>query len=150
MKTRTKKRRKRRKTKTRTGSSIGIGLAVLLLAVFPGAAESKRKSASPAAPFALIAGTSFRPPGLSLPGAKVTIKPDAPVGDLKLKPAQADTDSRGEFAFRVPAVPMRWTVYVERKGYRPETRTVQVEGEQRVDLSILLEPDGGKSTGGKK
>ena len=59
---------------------------------------------------------------------------------VKLKKAEAVTDARGEFAVRVPAVPAKWRVDVKVNGYRPEQRSVSVEGEQRVDLSIILEP----------
>ena len=58
----------------------------------------------------------------------------------KLKKAEAVTNFRGEWAVRVPPVPAQWRVDVKHSGYRPEQRTVSVEGEQRFDLSIVLEP----------
>ena len=50
------------------------------------------------------------------------------------------TDARGEWVVRVPPVPAKWRVDVKIKGYRPEQRSVSVTGEQRIDLSIILEP----------
>ena len=89
----------------------------------------------------LIAGTTFRPPGFALPGSRVRIEPrGTESGGVRLKPAESVTDSRGEFAVRVPVVPMEWTVRVHADGYHPQARTVSVDGEQRVDLSFVLEP----------
>lgn len=64
----------------------------------------------------------------------------ADANDGKLKKADVVTNFRGEFAVRVPPVPAKWKVDVKSKGYRPEQRSVSVEGEQRVDVSIVLEP----------
>ena len=83
----------------------------------------------------------FRPPGFALPAVEVVIAPEQPeVNGVKLKKSEAVTNSRGEFAVRVPPVPAKWRVDVKSNGYRPEQRAVSVEGEQRVDLSIVLEP----------
>ena len=106
-------------------------------------AARKDKSKDASAPFALIAGTVYKPPGFSLPGAEVTVSPEQPeAGGIKLKKSQAVTDARGEFAVRVPAVPAKWRVDVKMNGYRPGQKSVSVEGEQRVDLSIILDPSG--------
>src|SRR5687768_3632884 len=161
MKTRTKTSMKMRMRRTRTskrkmkkkriGSSGSIAfLLVLGLIAVPGVAKKKDKEKDQPFPtaFALIAGTTFRPPGFALPGSKVRIEPRTTAFEsIRLKPAESVTDSRGEFALRVPAVPMEWTVRVQANGYVPQVRTARVEGEHRVDLSIVLEPVQGQMRG---
>jgi hypothetical protein len=119
----------------------------LIAAVFslnPLQAKKQDKPAAANASFSVIAGTAYRPPGLSLSGARVRIRPlEVPKQNTgaKLKGAEATTDSRGEFAFRVPAVPAKWSVEVSAGGYQPQSKTVSIEGEQRIDLSFVLEPE---------
>ncbi len=129
--------------KTTTGSKLlpVAGLIIALLSVAPSWAKKKEKSA--AEPFAVIAGTAYRPPGLSLPGVRVRVRPgqtETPSA-TKLKPAETQTDTRGEFAIRVPAVPAKWSVDVSASGYQPQSKSVSIEGEQRLDLSFVLEPE---------
>jgi hypothetical protein len=135
----------RTKTKlTRIGSSLLIVAGTLLLStsVAFAAKKDKPKAAPPA--FALIAGTVYRPPGFALPGVEVKLQPEqSEVNGVKLKKIDTATDARGEWAVRVPPVPSKWRVDVKVSGYRAEQRTVSVEGEQRVDLSIILDPSGG-------
>jgi hypothetical protein len=88
-----------------------------------------------AEPYALVAGSVFRPSGHTLPGAKVTLTPEGG------KRREARTDARGEFAFRVPAKAARYTVEVTAAGLKPATQTVQVQSEERVDLSFLMEAE---------
>ena len=124
--------------RTRTGSSLLLVLLALTGLALPAPGYKDRRA--PEA-FAVIAGTAFRPPGFALPGAKVKIAPgSATAGGVKLKAIEAITDSRGEFAVRVPVVPMTWTINVQGSGYVAQSRTVSVEGEQRFDLSFQLEP----------
>ena len=104
-------------------------------------AARKDRAKEASAPYALVAGTVYRPPGFSLPGAKVTVSPEQPeTSGVKLKKIQAFSDARGEWAVRVPPVPAKWRVDVKIDGYLPAQRTVSVKGEQRVDLSIVLDP----------
>ena len=143
MRTKTKKTTR---TKTRTGSS----LAAILLAM-AGACVGEGKDKKAPEPHAVIAGTAFRPPGFALPGAKVRIAPESSSSaGVKLKPLEAQTDARGGFAIRVPVVPMKWTVHVQASGYQAEAKTVQIEGEQRVETTFQLEPAPGKSKGENK
>ena len=142
MRTRTKTKR----TRTRTGSRLVLAV-LALTGGFP--ADGKDKKASE--PYAVVAGTTFRPPGFALPGAKVRIAPESSSsGSVKLKAAEAQTDARGEFAVRVPVVPMKWTVHVQANGYEAQAKTVSIEGEQRVDLSFQLQPASGKPKGEAK
>jgi hypothetical protein len=71
------------------------------------------------------------------------VTPEQPeAAGTKLKKSKLLTDARGEWTLRVPPVPAKWRVDVKMKGYRPEQRSIAVEGEQRFDLSIVLEPAG--------
>jgi hypothetical protein len=119
---------------------------VLAALALPAYADKKEKQTPEA--FAVIAGTAFRPPGFALPGAKVKVAPESPAaGGIKLKAIEAVTDIRGEFAVRVPVVPMKWTVYVQGSGYVAQSKSVVIDGEQRVDLSFQLEPASEKPKG---
>ena len=85
-------------------------LTFLILAVLLQAAPGeKRKPASAA--YGLVGGTIFQESGYALSNADVVLVPD-PQPDrapLKLKKLEAISDTRGEFAFRVPATPMQYT-----------------------------------------
>ena len=132
MRTRTKRTRA-----TRTGSKL---LAILLLCAGV-AVSAPKKGKAENVPYALLAGTVYRPPGFALPGVKVLIEPEQTESNaVKLKKTEAVTDSRGEWVVRVPPVPAKWRIHVKVNGYRPEERSASVEGEQRVDSSIVLEP----------
>jgi hypothetical protein len=140
MRMRTKTKRRKR-TKKRIGSSGGAALILALAAVllpFPGSAKKKSKDAP--APYGIVAGTVFQESGLSLRGAEVELAPKPEAGQQapKLKETKAVSDSRGEFAFRVPAVPMRYAVKVKAAGFAPDTKTVSVNGEERVDATFQL------------
>ena len=107
-------------------------LACCLLAVLTLAAEE---------PYALIAGSVFRPKGTSMPSVEVvlTAEPDEKQAGKKPKAQKQTSNFRGEFSFRVPAKPMRYTLSVRSSGYKPLTKTVQVAGDERQDVSLMLE-----------
>jgi hypothetical protein len=147
MTTKMRTKRKKRTRKKTNGSNLVpgrllIAIAFLVTLLCPAALSQKKdKQKSASVPFALIAGTVYRPPGFALPGVEVIIAPEQPdVNGVKLKKAETVTNFRGEFAVRVPPVPARWRVDVKTNGYRPEQRSVSIEGEQRFDLSFVLEP----------
>ena len=90
----------------------------------------------------MIAGTVFRTPGFALPGTEVTLQPDkAGAANVKVKTQKTVANGRGEYAFRVPAVPLRYTVSVRAKGFLAEKKQVQIEGEQRLDVYFELQPE---------
>jgi hypothetical protein len=132
----------KRKTRMRTNTGSRLSSAILVLLVLlaePALSAKKPKKASEAAqPFAMIAGTVFRPPGFALPGAQVQVEPESEGKSKKIKTV---SDSRGEFAIRVPPVSMKYTVTVTSNGYQAQQKTVAIEGEQRKDLSFQLEPE---------
>jgi hypothetical protein len=90
--------------------------------------------------YAFISGTIFRDPGFALPNATVTLTPNpspqAP--PLKIQKLQTVCNSRGEFVFRVPPAAMRYTVRATAKGYREEEKSIDVEGEARVEVTLSL------------
>jgi hypothetical protein len=103
--------------------------------------DKPKKSSETPQSFGLIAGTVFRPPGFALPGAEVVVTPQSePPDGIKIPKQKAVTDARGEFAVRVPAVPMKYSVDVKSSGYKQQQKAVQIEGEQRKDLTFELEP----------
>lgn len=90
--------------------------------------------------FGVVAGTVFQESGFALSGARVTLTPEGNGDDASpVKPQESITDRRGEFAFRVPAGSMRYTVKVEAKNWAPAQKSVEVEWNQRVDLSFRLQ-----------
>jgi hypothetical protein len=93
-----------------------------------------------AAPFALVAGSVFRESGFSLAGAEVALEAAPELRPpSKFKRIKVVADARGEFAVRVPAAPMRYTVSVKAAGYRPARQEVAIQGEERADLIFRLE-----------
>src|SRR5579871_343544 len=83
--TRTRKVLKMTTRRTRTGSRLLLAVC-LFAAVCLGAGKKKTE------PDAIVAGTVFRDPGFSLPGAAVTLVPKA---NPKAKKQQAISDARG-------------------------------------------------------
>jgi hypothetical protein len=132
--TRTKTKKKRRRKKKR----IGISLLLALIAILPRVQAGQKKAESES--YALVSGTVFRDPGFALPNATVTLTPAPPQESpkSKIKKQQTVCNSRGEFVFRLPPVNMRYTVRAAAKGYRDEEKSIEVEGEARVDVTFSL------------
>lgn len=91
-------------------------------------------------PYALIAGTVFKPTGAAMPSVEVILTP-APneKGGKKPKALKQTSNLRGEFSFRVAAKAMRYTLSVRAAGYKPLEKTVEIAGDERQDVSLLLE-----------
>lgn len=119
----------------RIGSSFLLVFAVALS--FAAGADKKHKGAEP---YAVVGGTVFRESGYSLPGADVVLSPDPQPGQspVKMRSLKALSDGRGEFAFRVPVSPMRYTVKAQMKGFEHREKSVDIEGEQRIDVTLTL------------
>lgn len=138
------------KTKTaktaRTKKTSGkLALFVLAAAAFcgPAALAADKKPES----YAVILATVFRETGHAFGGVEVTLaaapaeaappgKPPKPP-----KPQKLVTSPRGEAVFRVPAMAMRYTLTVKPKGYKPLTKGVSIQGDERQDVNFLLEVD---------
>lgn len=126
----------------RTLVMAGEAVAALLLTgclFLNSALSAKEKKKSAPESYAVIGGTVFRE-GFSLPGAEVALLPkDA---GPKTKPMKSLSDTHGEFAFRVPVVPVTYRLSVKRSGFQPQVKEVVVEGEQRYEVNFNLEPEG--------
>jgi hypothetical protein len=133
-----------------TGRLLGAGLVIPLAAVsllVGGEKAGDKNRQQPA--MAVIGVTVFHEPGLALPGAEVTLEPDpdpaakpptTEKAPTKVKKQKAQSDTRGELAFRVPAVPMRYTVSVKAQGYEPHRKQVAIQGEEHQDVFFTLKP----------
>jgi hypothetical protein len=118
-------------------------LGFLLLCLLPpadaGARDKKGKQTQK--PYALVTGTVFQQSGFIVRGAEVTVTPNPERKPAaKVKKAKAFSDSRGEFAVRLPAIPMRYTVKVKAKGFKTQEKSVSISLDERVDLFFRLEP----------
>ena len=90
----------------------------------------------------LIRGTVFNEKALAFPGAQLRIRR---AGEKKLR-WQDYTNSRGEFAIRVPQG-ARYEMLVRAKGFAEQTKTVDAQsGISDASLVFRLEP----TQGGKK
>jgi hypothetical protein len=127
-----------RKRKKRPGSqwAAGVLTAVLASGLAAGVAECADQKGS-----ALIAGTVFRDSGFSLPRAAVSVRG---LERGKKKDWKAMADGRGEFFVRVPAGPAEYNVVVTAEGYRTYEKMVKVGADERIELSVILEPEPAK------
>ena len=118
---------------------IGSSALLLLALAFAGTSHAGKKQKG-VETYAVVGGTVFRESGLSLPGAEVAISPDPQAGQtpVKLRDSKAVSDGRGEFAFRVPVTAMRYTVTAKLKGFGARQKSVDIEGEQRTDVTLIL------------
>lgn len=94
----------------------------------------------------LIRGAVFDTNGLSLAGARVRlerINSDEKESEKKDKESLTlnyTTNSRGEFAFRLPPARARYQLTAILSGYKPETKVVDVNADEAVPLAFNLEP----------
>jgi hypothetical protein len=109
----------------------------------PGSSSSKTKSR--VVPSFLIIGTVFDERALALPGAQVRIRKSS---EKKFR-WQASTDSRGEFAVRVPPGEEYEVVIHANKKYEDATQAVDGKVDVQQRLSIKMQPKGQEKTGGK-
>jgi hypothetical protein len=137
-----------RKTTQRRGGSHALARLTAVLAVLfwlapaPGAQPRFTQAQPGQASYAVVAGTVFQEDGRLLRGAQVSVKPDPGGGTPpRGKPLTTSTDQRGEFAVRVPAVPMRYTLVVKAPGFRVQEKAVSVTGDERVDVFFQMERD---------
>jgi hypothetical protein len=110
-------------------------LALLLAFFTPSSlalAKEKKKEKGPE--YALIKGSVFRDDGFSVQGARITCRKAA---DKKPK-WETSSGEGGEFAFRVPAGKMEYIVTAEAPGWEPASKNVEIEKDERQDISIVL------------
>lgn len=128
-------RRMKRKRKTK---KIGRRSVLFLLGglALPSLAKDKNKKKE-REPQALVAGTIFRNTGHALRGAEVSVV----YSESGRKGAwKGLSDSRGEFAVRIPAGAASYTVSIKAEGFRTQQKSVTVSADERIDLSFLMEP----------
>ncbi|MEW6211482.1 MAG: carboxypeptidase-like regulatory domain-containing protein [Acidobacteriota bacterium] len=95
----------------------------------------------------LIRGAVFDAGGLSLGGVRIKLvripTEEEQKDKKKIEALSRDyiTNSRGEFAFRLPSVRARYQVTASLVGYKPETKTVDVGESEAVPLAFSLEPE---------
>jgi Carboxypeptidase regulatory-like domain len=95
-------------------------------------------------PSFLIIGTVFDERTLSFPGVQVRIRRS---GEKKFR-WETYTNSRGEFAVRVPPG-VAYEVVTHVKDYQDQTESVDSKVDVQQRLSIKLEPRGQEKTGAK-
>jgi hypothetical protein len=124
-------------------SVVWAGVAALAVCFCAPLGAEKKKSKP--APEALLFGTVFQENGFLVRGARVVV---TGVDNPKIR-KEAASDIQGEFAVRVPAGKGRYTVEVKADGFSPETKTVEVSGDERVDLTFHLAPLARQAAGSK-
>jgi hypothetical protein len=130
------------KTRKRVKKKRRIGRRPFLLLLLPAlTAYTAGKKKSPDL-YAIIGGTVFRDPGFAFRGAEIVLEPEKQVvAGVKLKSQKAVSDTRGEFAFRVPPVEAKYTLKASAQGMKGETKTAITRGgEERIDVTFTLLP----------
>jgi len=103
-----------------------------------------KKGKSKPLPSFLIVGTVFNEKGFSFPGAQVRVRR---AGEKKFE-WQTETNTRGEFAVRVPPG-VDYEVVVHEKKYKEQTKPVDSKVDVQQRLSIKLELINPPNTGAK-
>jgi hypothetical protein len=119
----------------------GFLLVISLVAAGWQCAAGNKK---PAEEYSVVGGTVFRDPGFAVRGAEISLQPDPETPEqraVKVKPMKVLSDARGEFAFRVPPVAMRYKVAVTCKGYQGQDKVVSINGGERTDATFLLQAE---------
>jgi hypothetical protein len=108
-------------------------------ATSPTASSSSKPKYSHAHDF-LIRGTVFTPNALAFPGVRLRIRRS---NEKKFR-WDTYTDSRGEFAVRVPQG-IQYEMVIAEKGFADETRTINAASGLSEDTVVFrMEPAGGK------
>ena len=88
----------------------------------------------------LVRGTVFNEKALSFPDVELRLRKE---GEKKYK-WETYTNSRGEFALRVPQGP-NYEILVHVKGFADETKTVEAKGGDEENLVFRMEPVTGEA-----
>lgn len=94
----------------------------------------------------LIRGAVFDSNGVSLGGAHLklvripTAEEEQERKHVKSFSLSYTTNSHGEFAFRVPTTNARYQVTASLQEYKPQSKTVDVNGSEAIPLAFSLEP----------
>lgn len=122
--------------------SLAVTCCCIVCIVWASIAAYAGKKPKPVESYALIAGTVFQESGLSLRGAEIEVAPNPETKPArKLKTIKSVSDGRGEFAIRVPAEPMRYTVRVSAPGFRAGEKSVTISGDEHTNTFFRLSPE---------
>ena len=99
-------------------------------------AQGAEKRKPKTTPQAVLFGSVFQENGFLLRGARVVVSN----ADRPKENKETTTDTQGEFAVRVPAGKARYIVEVSAEGFVPGKKTVEVSGDERIDLTFRLSP----------
>lgn len=124
----------KKRPRTRIGTKPVLAGALLLVFWLALAAAPKKKPAADT--YAIVSGTVFDASGYALPDANATLTFEAP---SKAKALEAVSSPRGEFVFRVPPGPAHYTVTVSAKGFESQSKTVEVQDQERVEVTFQLD-----------
>lgn len=102
----------------------------------PPATQAAEKKRAKTIPQAVLFGSVFQENGFSLRGARVIVTNIDQPKDRR----ETATDVQGEFAVRVPAGKAKYSVEVSAPGFAPEKKSVEVTGDERIDLTFRLAP----------
>jgi hypothetical protein len=115
--------------------------------VFEPAIAAQNASGSHAHDFVIFA-TVFTERGFALPGARVRVRR----AEEKKFRWEAVSDRQGELGIRVPQ-DAEYELTIESRGFKTQTRKIDTRQENRADLTIRMEPEGGSqaapAAGGK-
>jgi hypothetical protein len=107
------------------------------------ASAAQNSSGSHARVFVIFA-TVFNDRGFTLTGARVRVRRS----DEKKFRWEAASDHQGELAFRVPPG-ADYEMTIEARGFKTQTRKIDTREDNQTDLTIRMEPQTDKGTGGK-
>jgi hypothetical protein len=89
--------------------------------------------------YSLIKGTVFTAQGRPVQGAKVVImRSDVDAKLQKKSRKEILSDRNGEFAFRMEVGPAKFRLTAEVKGLQTAEKEIEVSGDERVDVSMVL------------
>jgi hypothetical protein len=88
------------------------------------------------AAYSVILGRVFNEDGFSVPGATVVLE-QIGEGGKKLKLTK-ESSSAGSFAFRLPGEPGRYRVTATLKGFKPDSKEVEVDKGERRTIALKL------------
>jgi len=114
--------------KTRNRFALLALLLVTPLAISEAGEKQKEK------PYALLQGNVFTAEGFALPGIEVSVKRE---DDRKAK-WRAVSNSRGEFAVRLPAGAATYEVSTHSKQFENQTKTVEVAGGTKESVVVVF------------
>ena len=122
---------------------VGLVWLAGAASAFAPASSAQNSSGSHARVFVIFA-TVFNDQGFALTGARVRLRRS----DEKKFRWEAASDHQGELAFRVPPG-ADYEMTIEARGFKTQTRKIDTREDNQTDLTIRMEPQTDKRTGGK-